>query len=229
MTWTIQELMNYVYFETNRPDLIDETRSAVISAIMKLHNLDFWHRDRTQATVVFDFSAYIQVLDLTVLPRYRALSFVRKWDPTFSQSQLNPGYMPPVSNNQYGQSVNVNAALAFITIIDPDDIFDDYKTERVDVAYVAGSDLNIKSSTAFQQAKIGWYQYPNLDMINNYSAFSSWIADNHPFAVIYTAAQIVSRKIGDTEVAASYGDTGKGLIGDEVVALRVTGTTAVGR
>jgi len=236
MVWSLADLEAQVYTETNRPDLVDETKGSIIAATLQAHGIDYWYRDVAVGQVVFDFSAYVQQLDLSILPRYKALSLFRKFDPTLNNYQLNPGILPPLQSNSLGVSLNPELAMRPITIIDPNDLLDEqYRTEKVDVGYLAGTVLNIKSSTQFQYGLVSFYQYPEIDKENNYVGYNSWVANEHPFLIVYLAAQMVFRKTGQLDIANTYGVIGDthnpptGPIGVEIGILRATAITAEGR
>jgi len=228
MATTIANLAALVYVETNRPDLISETYNAVLASITKMHCLDYFPRDIVTSKIVFDSSAYIQELDTTILPRWRAWKAIRKWDPTYINYQSNPNNSLPLISNSLGFSANPSQALAFFNMIDLDDILDGYETEKVNVCYQAGTTLYMKSSTTFQQAFAFFYQYPNLDPTNSYANFSSWIADNHPYTIVYDAASAVLQKIGMTDAARKYDNPTNGLVKDQMEALVKTGLLAKG-
>jgi hypothetical protein len=229
--WNFTTLCNSVYTETARPDLVAETQSAVIAATLTMHSLEFFNRDIQSALLVFDSAAYIQTIDTTVLPRFRKMSYIRKWDPTYYNLETNPAtasILPPI--NSAAGVLNTNLALAFMTIVAVDDVMDQYNDEKPDVAYQVGDTFMMKSSTKFQQANIGWYSYPNTDLANIGSgcpAYSSWIANEFPYAIIYHAAGSVLQKTGENESAAAYikpgnqntGDPG-GLIAQQISMLR---------
>lgn len=228
------ELVNAVYVETARSDLVDETSNAVLSSTLKMHGLDFFYKDITSFKVVFDSAAYIQQLDIASCPRYRSLKYARKWDPTFNAYQLTPTALPPLQNNSLGVPINPNLALKFFEIIEPDDILDDFNTEKTDVAYQIGNSLNFKSSTSFSQMMFGYYQWPNVVADDN--LFSSWIANEYPWAIIFDAASACLQKIGMQDAARKYdmppdprtGFTG-GLVWSHIQNLRNSNITAVGR
>lgn len=227
------ELVNNVYTETGRSDLVDETASAVIASTLKMHGLEFFFKDITSAKVVFDVPAYIESLDTAALPRYRSLSYLRKWDPTFNAYQQNPLVLPPAQSNSLGGIVNPNLALAFLKIITPDDIFDGYGAEKVDVCYQLGACLYIKSSTTLSQMMVGWYQWPLA--IANDAKYFSWIANEYPYAIIYDAASAILQKIGQTDAARKYdmppdprtGFTG-GLVWSHINNLKMANITPRG-
>jgi len=227
------ELVNAVYVETARPDLVDETSQAVLASTLKMHGLDYFFKDIQPSNVMFDSAAYIQVLDTAALPRYRALSYARKWDPTFNASQLQPTVLPPIQSS-LGVPVNENLALRPLKVISVDDIFDDYGTEKLDVCYQVGNCIYIKSSTSLSQLRIGWYQWPLA--VADDTKFSSWIANEFPYAIIFDAASAVLQKTGQQDAARKY-DTlpdprtgkGAGLVWSHIDNLKMSNVTMEGR
>jgi hypothetical protein len=222
------DLQARVGVETSRPDLANtRIAQALLAATMALHSLDFFYKDILTADAQFDTPpgatpAYLQTLDTSVLPRFRALAYVRKWDPSYDVTQLNPTLMPPLWNNSLGIPINPNLALGFLKRITPDDILDNYGTEKFDVYYAAGSTLFMKSSTPLVQAKLGWYAHPRTDVENGFAYYESWLASEFPMAVVYYAAANVFTAIGMNDSANNLtrrpdpkvpGDTGGPLLG----------------
>ena len=238
---TFAEIVAQIVLDTNRPDLglvadggDGQIANFVFSTTLNLHTLDFFWRDIQSVDVVFDAAAYIQTLDVQAIPRFRALAIFRKWDPTFNSSQQNPNILPPLYNGL--TTFNGSQALAPLTIITPDDILDSYGTERVDVAYAAGATICIKSSTPLSQGKLDYYAYPELDVSGGGLRYTSWIADNHPWAIIYSAEARIYAITGDMDKARELvrpanprnGDPG-GLVPQELASLRMNNIEAVGR
>lgn len=227
------DLVNRVVTETNRPDLTN-TRipQAIQAATTGIHGIDFFYKDILTADLIFEntptgIPAYIQEIDTALLQRYRALYELRKWDQSYNQFQLNPTILPPLFNNQFGSPVGSGTALRSLDIITPDDIFDEFNTEKYDVAYQAGSVIMIKSSTALQMCKIHWFARPNTDSGNNYDGYESWIANEYPMAIVYHASAAVFAATGMKDQADSImrvpnkqvpGDTG-GLYHTQIQAL----------
>lgn len=174
---TLTELQQEVYTLTNRPDLVAETLSAVRAATLKLHQKDYFYKDLYETGVLFDTAKYQQQLEYrTLLPRYRSLKYIRKTDSTGSDT------------------------LGFFDIIVPENVLDAYQINRNDVAYVAGTVIQIRSSTQFQYILLGCYLNPNIAEAN----YSSWIAMDHPYAIIFEATATVFKMVGDTENFAAY-------------------------
>lgn len=191
------ELCSEVYTLTGRPDRVAETESAVKSATLKAHQSDFFYKDLYETGVVFDTSAYTQSLDYrSLLPRFRAMKYLRKWD--------NVGQVA-------GKS---------LTLIPPELIMDRYQVEKDDVYYLAGAFVQIKSSTQEQYYLLGCYLNPDITK----ATYSSWIALDHPYVIIYDAAATVFKAVGKDEEAAAF----KQLIAEQYQELRISGIVPVG-
>lgn len=203
---SLAQLIAAVYTETNRPDLVAETQQAVFSSTLKMHGLDYFARDITPAQVVFDAYGFIQELDMSAFPLFRKMSYFRKDDPSAFNSQEVTGQnnLPPLNLGISGYIVNPSMARNLITIMEPDELFDEYRAERLDVGYLAGDNFLIKSSTSFKYALAAWYSWPNCDIGNNGAAYRSWVAAKYPYAIIYDAASSILQKIGMTDAARKY-------------------------
>lgn len=236
-------LFNYLYnsvvAETKRPDVVSRTQQAIASETLNAHSLDFFYRDIRTADIVFDTPAYIQELDISCLPRLRAINYARKWDPAFNQYQQNPFLNPPQYQNPFlrGYNYNQQRTLGLFKIIDPHDLFDHYGAEKYDVCYQAGATLMFKSSTAVPMVKIGWYERPNLDVAGGFANYDSWIARDWPYTIIYAAAAAILDGTGNNDQAARYtrlpnpripGDTG-GLVLSHHHALLISNIELEGR
>lgn len=164
-------IVEIVYGLTNRRDYIEQTNNAVKSATLQLHRKDFFARDLREEVLEFTSTDYLQSFDFkAIFPRFRSLKYARKYD--VATSSVYP---------DYGMG-------AFFTLITPEQVLDDYKQSRNDVAYVAGNSFNLRSSTAVKYCAIGIYQNPDVSSADNYT---SWIADEYPYAVAYQAASII--------------------------------------
>lgn len=195
---TLAELINEVYIITNRPDRVNETASAVRSATLKAHQVDYFYKDIFETGVAFDAAAYVQQLDYrTILPQWRALKYLRKFDPTTN----TPGML--------------------IKPVEPLNIFDDYSLQKQDVCYIAGSNLNINSSTQQQYYLLGAYMNPNVTT----AGFNSWAAIDHPWAIIYEAAALVFQAIGKDEEFTKYRQV---ILPEQIGILKESNITSIG-
>lgn len=174
---TLAELQAGVYSLTNRPDLTGQTLLAVQSATLHMHQLDFWYKDIFETGIQFLTEEYVQSLEYRLLiPQWRALKYIRR-----SDSSGLPTSEP-------------------FEVIEAEDVLDAYKSERTNVCYGAGEVVQIKSSIPFKYALLGCYVNPTISAVG----FKSWIAVDHPFAIIYKAAADVCRQIGKQEQSALF-------------------------
>lgn len=192
----LSELTQEVYNLTNRPDLVAETKTALKSATLKMHQVDFWDKDIFETGISFLTSEYQQSFEyLTLIPQWRALKYIRRTDVS-------------------------NGARTGIKIITPDQILDSYSAERTDVAYLAGSVVQIKSCVAFQYILLGVY----LNPVVTDSGFSSWIANEIPYAIVFEACRIIFKAVGMDAESAAY----ERLVAEQVTLIRTANILAVG-
>lgn len=200
---TLASLVADVYSLTNRPDLVGETQLAIRAATLKAHGSDFYYKDLFETGIQFDFSLNQQTLAYKdLIPRWRSLSYLRRYEYTAGSGEL------------------LGCAGKFLTVITPESVLDSYSINRENVCYVAGLVLHIRALTASQYYLLGCYVYPDVT-INGYS---SWIADESPFAIVYEAAATIFKAIGFDEQAAFY----RGLVADEYALLKITNIQAKG-
>ena len=167
------ELVSDVYLITNRPDLVSETKLAVKAATLKAHQSDFYPKDLHEVGITWAPVGYIQSLEYrTLIPRWRAFKYLRKYSS--------------------------GAAAGFINLLTPEQTLDAYGINKEDVCYLAGEMLEIRSSTQDQYMILSCYINPILDE----NSYSSWIALDHPYAIVYEAARSIFKSIGWDEQAA---------------------------
>lgn len=207
-----QELVQAVYNETARPDLVGETQNAVLSSCLEMHTRGEYLKDIQTARVAFDFSSYVQNLDTSALPRYRKMRYMRRSSPDY----LTTGGLSPIQGDaQLGRSWgwwNYNTGVPLFTAIEADDILDIFGDNKQDVMYQAGDGLFIKSSCPFQYAQAGWLAYPNLDITGDGSKFNSWIARELPWTIVYNAAAYLFATMGRNDTAAQYNNPNNGKV-----------------
>jgi hypothetical protein len=200
---TLTELQAEVYKLTNRPDLVAQTLAAVRAATLKAHRIDYFYRDLFETGLTFTPADYIQQVDYkTLYPRFRALSYLRKFDPTVLPA---PGL-----------------AGKFFTVVTPTGVLDNYEITKEDVCYIAGAYLQIRSSTSLTNALIGFYQDPLTGITDG--TFTSWVAVDHPWAIIFEASRAVSKMIGKDQAAKGF----ESQVGDEYALLKTTNILAEG-
>lgn len=174
-------LVEDVYSLTSRPDLELETNFAVRSATLSAHNGGAYLRDFITQGVLIPNAAYLTSLDVQVLfPRIRGLSSVQLLDTTGA-----PLIRPEIEVLELGD------------IRDPI-----YGNLKQDIAYMAGTSLNVRSSVPASGYLVGYYQTP----LARRETFNSWIAQLAPEIIVYQAASIVFGTIGEPEKAKNYAD-----------------------
>jgi hypothetical protein len=189
------ELCNDVYTITNRPDLIAETKLAVKQATLKMHQVDYFPKDLYETGISFTEPAFIQSLDYKALvPNWRTLKYLRKYPDS------RPG--------------------DFFKLLSPDETLDRYAINKENVCYLAGEMLEIRSNTADATMLISAYVHPNITE----PGYNSWIALEHPYAIVYEAAAQVIKAIGWDEQAA----IAKQNMAEQLVLLKQNQLQAVG-
>jgi hypothetical protein len=169
---TLTELLQEVYNITNRPDLYSRTVSAVQSATLALHQREYWPRDLRESGIQFTTAEYLQSWEYAVnFPHFRALKYIRRSDAVGSPNG------------------------PFLEVITPDQVVDSYGINKENVCYLAGDVIQIRSCPQIQYAFVGVYVNPDITI----SGFSSWIANQNPYAIIHNAAAKILPAIGKRE------------------------------
>ncbi len=194
---TFNELVAEVYLLTNRPDLVAQTESAVKAATLKAHQSDFYSKDIYETGVEFTSAAYIQSLDvINLLSNFRSLKYIRRVTSATDTNGVD------------------------ITVLTPDAVLDSYGCNKTDIAYVAGRVVEIRSSVSFTNMLLGCYVHP----IIRTGAYSSWVAEQHPYAIIREAARVIFKTIGYDEESAAYAQ----FVAEEYGILKMGALSDVG-
>lgn len=214
------ELCQEVYTLTNRPDLVGETQSAVRAATLRAHHLDYFVKDLYENSFQFDTSDFYQTFPTNLIPQFRAIQYIRKYYPnTTNDMQYQAGQVPPLSNFGYYPGNNLPDG-KFLEIISAKETLDSYHMNRVDVAYLAGQNINIKSGDKLQYILFGAYIHPNITQ----AAYNSWVANENPYCIVYDATSVVFKTIGYDEQVTFY----NALVQQEQVQLTNSNILAVG-
>lgn len=193
----LAELITEVYTLTGRPDRVAETASAIKSATLKAHQSDYYYKDLFETGIAFSTSDYVQQFDYrTLIPLWRASKYLRKYDNTSG----TPG--------------------KFLNLIEPEEVLDRYSVEKTNIYYYAGAFLNLKSDTEEQYYLYGCYVNPDITT----ATYSSWIALDHPYAIIYDAAATVFKAIGKDEEASSF----RVLVAEQIAMVKQSNIVAQG-
>lgn len=211
------DLLEQVTTITNRPDLDLDTRLALRQATLAAHRCDKFHRDIRELALTVglpsDGTANYQLDIPSYFPNWRAFAYIRPYNSiTGSTSRI------VIGPDQF---------------IAPDGILDPYSDERVNIAYVAGSNVNIKLEAAYDSFLVGYYQNPILTPDDSYA---SWIAEEQPSLVVLDASRKILESIGYEDAAARlkvmlFGPNGDyhNVIGGEYGILKASSLEAGGR
>ena len=218
------DLVNNVYTLTNRPDRIAETAAAVQAAILWAHHSDFYYKDLVEVPVQFQSASYIQQIPLSFFNNFRALKYIRKYYPGTGPNNppaqdQSPSNLPPLYGTYYDPGANLPDG-RFFKILTPGEILDSYFINKIDVAYIAGQTIQIRSGDYFQYALCGYYAHPSVAG----GVTNSWIANEHPWCIIFKAASIVFKTIGYDEQNAQY----QQLLMEEIAQLQGSNIQAEG-
>ena len=194
---TFDELVEEVFLITDRRDLKVETESAVKAATLKAHRSDFYSKDIHEQGVEFNVADFRQSLDyILLISNFRSLKYLKRVDD---------------ENDDVGK---------FLEIITPENTLDSYGINKIDIAYVAGRVLEIRSSVEFSKMLLGAYVLP----IVREGAYDSWVAEQNPFVIIYEAARVIFKSIGYDEQSATFTQ----LVAEEFNLLRMSALSDVG-
>lgn len=194
---TFDELKEEVFLITDRRDLVAQTESAIKAATLKAHRSDFYSKDIHEQGVEFTTADFRQSLDyILLISNFRSLKYVKRVED---------------ENDDTGK---------FLDIITPENTLDTYGINKVDIAYVAGRVLEIRSSVEFTKMLLGAYVLP----IVRTGAYDSWVAEQNPFVIIYESARVIFKSIGYDEQSATFTQ----LVAEEFELLKLSALSDVG-
>lgn len=187
------EIRTEVINITKRPDLTTQINSAITSATLKAHQHDFYYRDLVEVAVEFSTPDYIQnFLPTDVLQRFRKAKYIRYWQGDATTGQPGPFFEPIQIENS----------------------LDQYDFIRTEVFYMAGQLLQMRSRQPIQRVLFGAYQQPQAIE----TGYSSFIAADQPYAIIYEAARIIFLSIGLQEQVSAMSS----LVSEEYRSLQIS-------
>lgn len=233
------EIQSAVSTLTARPDMIasGDIPLAIQAATLKMHNLDNWYKDIATSELVFPQFGWLQSLQTNALARFKNISYFRKYTPeniyaTTANYGPNSGaggpFGPGGSDYQSNTLPFGNCdwllckQLGFLRPVTPVSILDKYGMESTDVFYQAGSVIYAKSSTQFKFGLIGFYQFPNIDTSDDGARYKSWIAEEHPFTIIYDAVSTILQSTGQLDASRKFDSLPNGLCAQTQAALLQT-------
>lgn len=201
------DLVAEVVTLSGRPDLaLTDIPLHLRAATLKMHQSDFYYLDIKEATLAFESSEYIQQFEVSsAFLRFRSLSYIRKYNPTGTD---------PVTALASGKATD------FFDLLPPDGVLDSYKLDKSEVGYVAGTTCNLRSCAAFQFALAGWYANPDITV----AGYTSWIADQVPYAIVFEATAMLFKSIGFDEQSTKYRE----MVADQIAIVKQIGLTPKG-
>lgn len=204
-----------VYTITNRPDLVAETKLAVRQATLAAHRSELFPRDLKELVLPLTSLSVFQLDIPSYFPNWRKFEYIRPYTVlTGTPSDIL------ISANEF---------------LGPDAILDEYLIEKVNVAYVAGNNLNIKLQAAYDGLLVGYYQNP---VLSPEASYESWIAREHPSVIVLDAAMRVLDSIGYNDAArrlevlllgSQAGSTRANPMGGEYLLLKQSALESSGR
>lgn len=190
---TFAELVAEVLSIVKRPDLQSRIESAVRAATLKMHQSDFFYRDIVEAPVQFDQARVLQnFMPSEVVANFRKAKYIRTWCGD--------------ADGSFGP---------FLEPIQIENSMDVYGSSKNNVFYMAGQLLQIRAVPAVYRVLFGAYKHPVVTPVESYS---SWIADEYPYAIIYEAARTIFRSISFNEQAAEFAQ----LAGEVLVEIKLS-------
>ena len=203
----LNELIEAVYTETGRPDMVSETTQYVTASIMKMHLRGRYLKDIQAAKISFDNTGHIQTLDTSTLTGYRQMIYLMPSDVNQTiTTDLIPGCIPQDNRLPplwwYFADDNPGG---LIEIVEAADIFDVQGFRKQNIAYQAGSTLYIKTQRSIQYLQAAWLRYPVIS--SDPDVFDSWIARELPYTIIFDAAAATFVKLGQQDQSRSYNST----------------------
>lgn len=195
----LTELQAEIYSLTNRPDLVADTLVAIRAATLKAHHSDFYYKDCQQAVLQLQTPDFVNTFDTTLLLRYRSMAFLRKWYPSGINVQTG------LPSGKAGK---------FLTARGIADVLDSYGRDATETYYIAGTQVNINMKEQLASFLVGWYSHPDIST----ATYTSWIAQEHPYAIVFDAASTVFKGIGYDEQSTRYGN----LVSEQFAELKMS-------
>lgn len=177
---TLEELVAEVINITKRPDLQARTESAVKAATLKMHHSDFYYKDLIETAIEFQDEFYIQnFVPSEVIPLYRKAKYIRVWS----------GDAPTGGPGIFLENIQIENSV------------DQYSSIKTDVFYMAGQNLQIRTSCPVKRILFGAYVHPTITPEESYN---SWIAREYPYAIVYEAARAIFYSIALSQQSQTY-------------------------
>jgi hypothetical protein len=171
---------------TARPDKVTAIKRAINFRIGLLSSIGDFKQDLAELDVDTASLGTSFTLQLSAFVRFRKFKYLR------------PSNRP-----------------AYITPIEPDNIFTKTVCDPRDRYYIAGNQVRVNMAAGSPVLQVGWYQYP--EELTSDTA-TNWLLTAAPYAIIDGAAATIFKEIGDDASAqrheAAFREYSNVLIGD---------------
>jgi len=191
MASALDDLIEQVYIITGRPDLVAETKQAVLRATLKEHSSIDYPRDLVvTASIPLDNTSglwrySLSEVTLGLYGQLRKILTIRE--------VLSP--MPDALHNFQGYwgDIEFHERAA-------NNIFDAYQMEQQNYYYRQGNSINLAAIRAVTAIAIQYYKRPDLGT----ACYDSWIAGLFPYVIYEAAAADIFKMVGKDEEAQRY-------------------------
>lgn len=170
---TYAELIAEIKLLSKRGDIDDKIAIALRMTTLRAHRADLFWRDLAEVNAVFAPSTTIEVDVSTAFTRFRALNYMRYYDPT---------------NGVLG---------SYLKEVAPTDLVDEYSYYREDTFYLAGTYLQARFQYQASGARIGYWQNPDVAA----ATYNSWIKDQLPDLLVQGSLAYLYNMTGKQEEA----------------------------
>lgn len=178
MAETFASMVTRITDITKRPELVALTKTALRTATLRAHSVDFFPRDLDSVVLTFTPPTDGSFVDLTGIytaaPFLRTSYFLQAEDTVTLQATENLEY---VTSFQH--------------------FWDNEGVRRLSVFTQLGESIRASFTAATGRARLWFYKSPNMTE----GLYSSWIANNHPDELAQWAAGIVWNRTGNQEMA----------------------------
>lgn len=199
---TYAEIEALVVAQTRRPDVQTTTATAIRTATLRAHHVDFFPRDLAEGTLSYTPSSTALSYEFpnltTLLSRIRSLKILRGLDPV---TQV------PVEDLEWREI---------------DDLYDSDGNRRQHVYTLVGDTLKIYPQLATGSISAFYYRNPQVSE----ASYASWIADTYPDELAMWAAAIVFARLGYAEMAQDFQRTHVQPFKELLIASHLLGTVS---
>lgn len=198
---TFNELYDLTVELTKRPELVAQTQSAIRTATLRAHHIDFFRRDLQMAQLPYAVQPESYYYDFptisATLQRLRTIKNV---------------YSVTVQGNQTEQ----------LEYRESDDLFDRDGNPRRYMYTLIGDTLRCYFDLPTSLMQVYYFQNPNVTA----GSYSSWIADTYPDDLAGWAAATVMARTGFLEMAARYQEDYVKPLKETLIASHLLGSVS---